>query len=139
MKNNFDYIIVGSGAAGLTTALTLRNAGNVAIFTKKNPSDSSTNLAQGGMAAMIGEGDQADWHIEDTMKAGDFHNKKEAVKLLVKNSQEAFKEGNKKGKGMDENHAKMVSQKTGASCNIYFRGYTLARQDYRNILRRSKI
>src|SRR3989339_951450 len=90
MKNNFDYIVIGSGIAGLTTALTLADSGKVAIFTKKNPSDSSTNLAQGGMAAMIGEGDQADWHIEDTMKAGDFHNKKEAVKLLVKNSQEAL-------------------------------------------------
>ena len=76
MKNNFDYIIIGSGIAGLTTALTLGDSGSVAIFTKKNPSDSATNLAQGGMAAMIGEGDQADWHVEDTMKAGDFHIKK---------------------------------------------------------------
>jgi len=89
MKNNFDYIIVGSGIAGLTTALTLSNSGNVAIFTKKNPSDSSTNLAQGGMAAMIGKGDQADWHIEDTMKAGAFHNKKSAVSLLIKDSHNA--------------------------------------------------
>ena len=47
MKNNFDYIVVGSGIAGLTTALTLSNFGRVAVFTKKNPSDSSTNLAQG--------------------------------------------------------------------------------------------
>ncbi|MFA6016776.1 MAG: L-aspartate oxidase [Patescibacteria group bacterium] len=90
MKNKFDYIIIGSGIAGLTTALTLGDLGSVAIFTKKNPSDSSTNLAQGGMAAMIGEGDQADWHVEDTMKAGDFHNKKKAVALLVKNSKEAL-------------------------------------------------
>ena len=90
MKNNFDYIIIGSGIAGLTTALTLGDSGSVAIFTKKNPSDSATNLAQGGMAAMIGEGDQADWHVEDTMKAGDFHNKKEAVYFLVKNSKEAL-------------------------------------------------
>ncbi|MFA6390648.1 MAG: L-aspartate oxidase [Patescibacteria group bacterium] len=90
MKNNFDHIIIGSGIAGLTTALTLADSGEIAIFTKKNSSDSSTNLAQGGIAAMIGEGDQADWHIEDTMKAGDFHNKREAVKLLVKNSREAL-------------------------------------------------
>lgn len=90
MKNNFDYIIIGSGIAGLTTALTLGDSGSVAIFTKKNPSDSSTNLAQGGMAAMIGKGDQADWHIGDTMKSGDFHNKKEAVSFLVKNSKEAL-------------------------------------------------
>jgi len=90
MKNNFDYIIIGSGIAGLTAALTLGNAGNIAIFTKKNPTDSSTNLAQGGMAAMIGDGDRSNWHIEDTMKSGDFHNKKKAVSLLVKNSREAL-------------------------------------------------
>jgi len=90
MKNNFDYIIIGSGIAGLTTALTLGNSANIAIFTKKNPADSSTNLAQGGVAAMINKGDRADWHIEDTLKAGDYHNKKKAVSLLVKNSQEAL-------------------------------------------------
>lgn len=90
MKNKFDHIVIGSGIAGLTTALTLADSGKVAIFTKKNPSDTSTNLAQGGMAAMIGDGDQADWHVEDTIKAGDFHNKKKAVKLLVKNSKSAL-------------------------------------------------
>ncbi len=89
MKNNFDYIVVGSGIAGLTTALTLSSSGSVAIFTKRNPSDSSTNLAQGGMAAMLGKGDRVEWHFEDTLKAGDFHNKKSAVSLLVKNSLEA--------------------------------------------------
>jgi len=90
MKNNFDYIIIGSGIAGLTTALTLVNSGNIAIFTKKNPSDTSTNLAQGGMAAMVGKDDRAEWHIEDTLRAGGFHNKKTAVSLLVKNSNEAL-------------------------------------------------
>ncbi len=90
MKNKFDYIIIGSGLAGLTTALTLRNSDSVAIFTKKNPSDSSTNLAQGGMAAMTAKNDRAGWHVEDTIKAGDYHNKKKAVSLLVKNSREAF-------------------------------------------------
>ena len=90
MKNKFDYILIGSGLAGLTTALTLGDLRNVAIYTKKNPSDSSTNLAQGGMAAMIDKGDRADWHVEDTLKAGDYHNKKKAVSLLVKNSQEAL-------------------------------------------------
>jgi len=90
MKNKFDYIIIGTGLAGLTTALTLGDSENIAIFTKKNPSDSATNLAQGGMAAMVGENDWADWHIKDTLKAGDYHNKKKAVTLLVKNSREAL-------------------------------------------------
>ena len=90
MKNNFDYIIIGSGIAGLTTALTLSDSENVAIFTKKNPTDSATNLAQGGMAAMIGEGDQADLHIEDTMKAGDFHNKKKPSPFLSKKAMKPY-------------------------------------------------
>jgi L-aspartate oxidase len=90
MKNKFDYIVIGSGLAGLTTALTLEDLGNVAIFTKKNPADSATNLAQGGMAAMNGKGDRADWHVKDTLKAGDYHNKKKAVSFLVKNSREAL-------------------------------------------------
>lgn len=90
MKNNFDYIVIGSGIAGLTTALNLTGSGSVAIFTKKDPSDSATGLAQGGMAAMAGKGDREEWYIEDTVKAGDFHNKKDSVKFLVKNSQEAL-------------------------------------------------
>jgi len=90
MKNNFDYIIIGSGIAGLTTALTLGDSKNVAVFTKKNPSDSSTNLAQGGVAAMVGKDDREEWHVEDTMRAGNFHNKKKAVSFLVKNSREAL-------------------------------------------------
>jgi L-aspartate oxidase len=103
MKNNFDYIVIGSGIAGLTTALTLSSFGSVAIFTKKNPSDSSTNLAQGGMAAMLGKGDKVEWHIEDTLKAGDFHNKKNAVSLLVKNSLRAYHWLKKQGVLFDAN------------------------------------
>ncbi len=90
MKNKFDYIIIGSGLAGLTTALTLEDSGSVAIITKKNRFDSSTNLAQGGVAAMIDKKDRINWHVEDTLKAGDYHNKKNAVTLLVKNSREAI-------------------------------------------------
>ena len=90
MKNKFDYIIIGSGLAGLTVALTLKDSGSVAILTKKNPSDSASNLAQGGIAGVIDKKDRAAWHIEDTLKAGDYHNKKAAVIYLVKNSQKAI-------------------------------------------------
>ncbi len=90
MKNKFDYIIIGSGLAGLTVALTLKDSGSVAILTKKNPSDSASNLAQGGIAGVIDKKDRAAWHTEDTLKAGDYHNKKSAVAYLVKNSREAI-------------------------------------------------
>ncbi len=89
MKNNFDFIIIGSGLAGLTTALTL-GSGAVAIITKKNRFDSSTNLAQGGVAAMVNKKDKISWHVKDTLKVGDYHNKKNAVMLLVKNSRDAI-------------------------------------------------
>ena len=90
MKNKFDYIIIGSGLAGLTTALTLDSSSEVAIITKKKSTDSSTNLAQGGVAAMLDKNDKISWHVEDTLKAGDHHNDVKAVNLLVKNSREAI-------------------------------------------------
>ena len=90
MKNKFDYIIIGSGLAGLTTALILSGSGSVAVITKKKRFDSSTNLAQGGVAAVIGKKDSIAWHVEDTLRVGQYHNKKTAVTLLVKNSRAAI-------------------------------------------------
>ncbi len=89
MKNKFDAIIVGSGIAGLTTALSLPDTSSVALVTKTNLSEGSTLLAQGGIAAVIQKNDSVRLHTHDTLRAGDFHNKKKAVSLLSKKSFEA--------------------------------------------------
>jgi L-aspartate oxidase len=82
-SNYYDYIIIGSGIAGLYTALLAREHGSVLIITKGGIDDCNTKHAQGGIAAPIGRNDSWELHFKDTMKAGDGLCDPEAVKLLV--------------------------------------------------------
>ena len=66
----FDFIVLGSGIAGLTFALKAAAQGRVAIITKKNRADSNTNWAQGGIASVTSRQDSFDLHIRDTVVAG---------------------------------------------------------------------
>jgi len=71
-ESEYDFVIVGSGIAGLSFALNVAKAGHrVAIFTKKDKAESNTNYAQGGIAAVTSAGDDLDKHVEDTLDAGD--------------------------------------------------------------------
>jgi L-aspartate oxidase len=67
---HFDYIILGSGIAGLTFALKVAPRGRVAIITKKNRAESNTNYAQGGIAAVTSKEDSVEIHVRDTLQAG---------------------------------------------------------------------
>jgi L-aspartate oxidase len=78
-----DYIIVGSGIAGLRAAIALAPVGRVLILTKADPAESNTGYAQGGIAAALGPGDSPDLHAEDTFKAGDGLCDERAVRVLV--------------------------------------------------------
>ncbi|NTW50883.1 MAG: FAD-dependent oxidoreductase, partial [Chlorobiales bacterium] len=79
-----DILVLGSGIAGLFFALEASRLGEVIIITKKESSDSNTNWAQGGIAAVIDEKDSYDLHIADTLNAGAGLCKREAVEVLVK-------------------------------------------------------
>ncbi|MBM3166785.1 MAG: L-aspartate oxidase [Chloroflexi bacterium] len=81
--NSYDYIIVGSGIAGLYTALLAKEAGSVLLLTKGSIEDCNTRHAQGGIAAAIGKNDSADLHFQDTIAAGDGLCDIEAVRILV--------------------------------------------------------
>ncbi|MDD5704129.1 MAG: FAD-dependent oxidoreductase [Dehalococcoidales bacterium] len=81
--NRYDYVIVGSGIAGLYTALLAHEKGSVLIITKGSIDDCNTKYAQGGIAAPIGINDSTQLHFKDTMKAGDGLNDPEAVKILA--------------------------------------------------------
>jgi L-aspartate oxidase len=82
-SNYYDYIIVGSGIAGLYTALLAKEQGSVAILTKGSIDDCNTKHAQGGVAAAIGKNDSPDLHFKDTIAAGDGLCDEEAVRILV--------------------------------------------------------
>src|SRR5580765_2632794 len=66
----FDFLILGSGIAGLTFALKVAPHGRVAIITKKNKAESNTNYAQGGVAAVTSKEDSFELHVRDTLEAG---------------------------------------------------------------------
>lgn len=79
----FDYIVLGSGIAGLFFALKAAKNGKVAIITKKAASDSNTNRAQGGIAAVTSKEDTFEMHIRDTLIAGAGLCNEEAVRTIV--------------------------------------------------------
>lgn len=87
-----DVIVVGSGIAGLTTALQARTYGlSVLIVTKSRVDEGSTKWAQGGIAAALGPGDTPDQHLKDTLVAGAQLCDEEAVRVLVTEGPEAVR------------------------------------------------
>lgn len=103
-----DFLIIGSGVAGLSLALGLADHGSVYIVTKKDLVDSNTNLAQGGIASVLGPTDSFELHIEDTLRAGDGLCRREIVEMVVRdgparirNLQELGVPFSKKQSGLD--------------------------------------
>src|SRR5262245_45983904 len=79
-----DFIVVGSGIAGLRAAIEIATAQReVVLLTKDLPTDSNTEYAQGGIAAALGEEDEIALHERDTIAAGDGLCDPEAVRILV--------------------------------------------------------
>jgi len=81
--NHYDYIIVGSGIAGLYIALLAIERGSVLILTKGSIDDCNTKYAQGGIAVAMGKDDSPELHFNDTIAAGDGLCDTEAVRILT--------------------------------------------------------
>ena len=80
-----DFLIIGSGIAGLSFALKAATLGTVTLVTKKSQIDSATNLAQGGIAAVLAADDTYEMHIQDTLRSGAGICIKDIVRLVVEN------------------------------------------------------
>lgn len=78
-----DFLVIGSGIAGLSFALKVAELGSVVIITKKGDCESSTNYAQGGIAGALGADDSRDRHVEDTLAAGDGICHEDVVRMVV--------------------------------------------------------
>ena len=87
-----DVVVIGSGIAGLTTALQARRLGSVMVVTKDILSAGSTQWAQGGIAAALGPGDTPEQHLHDTLVAGAGLCDEEAVRTMVSEGPEAVRE-----------------------------------------------
>ena len=90
MSAPYDVIIVGSGAAGLSAAISLAEKHKVLVLAKGSLTGGSTAWAQGGIAAVLDAGDTFDNHIDDTMIAGGGLNRKETVEFVIENAPEAI-------------------------------------------------
>lgn len=85
-----NFLVIGSGISGLNFALNAAKKGKVIIVTKKKIVDSSTNFAQGGIAAVLDKTDNYKAHVEDTLEAGCYHNNRSSVEFMVKNAASAI-------------------------------------------------
>ncbi|HEX6791241.1 MAG TPA: L-aspartate oxidase [Candidatus Krumholzibacteria bacterium] len=79
-----DFLIIGSGVAGLSLALNLAEAGRVTLVTKKELTDSNTNYAQGGVAAVMGIDDDPSLHVADTLSTGAGLCRPDVVEMVVR-------------------------------------------------------
>src|SRR5271167_1270054 len=87
-REHVDYLVLGSGIAGLSFALEAGRHGSVAILAKKQRHEGSTQYAQGGIATVLGRDDDFDAHIADTLEAGAGLCHRDAVEVTVREGPE---------------------------------------------------
>jgi L-aspartate oxidase len=92
MERKTDFLIIGSGVAGLSLALKVADFGHVTVVTKKEVMESNSSQAQGGIASVFSEVDSFDLHIQDTLAAGDYLSNREVVEMVVKNGPDRIRE-----------------------------------------------
>jgi L-aspartate oxidase len=92
MKKRTDFLVLGSGIAGLMFALKASQYGKVCIVTKSTLEESNTRYAQGGIAAVFREPDNYEKHVNDTLIAGDGFCNEEVVRMVVSEAPERIKD-----------------------------------------------
>jgi len=92
MKKRTDFLVLGSGIAGLSFALKASKFGKVSIVTKGKLEDTNTRYAQGGIAAVFREPDNFEKHVQDTLIAGDGCCNEEVVRMVVREAPERIKD-----------------------------------------------
>ena len=92
MTYKYDYLIIGSGVAGMSFALKVADTGKVALVCKSSLDEANTDLAQGGVASVTNlEVDNFEKHIHDTMVAGDWLSDPKAVEQVITQAPEQIK------------------------------------------------
>ncbi len=92
MEYHSDFLVVGSGVAGLLFAIKTADHGRVHLLTKRNMQESNTAYAQGGIASVFGQEDSFDLHISDTLASGDGLCHEDVVQMVVRQAPERIRE-----------------------------------------------
>ncbi len=92
MTRDYDFVVLGSGVAGLTFAAEAARHGSVAVLSKRARSEGNTFYAQGGIAAVLSSGDTFGEHIEDTLIAGAGLNRRDVVEITVREGPERLRQ-----------------------------------------------
>jgi L-aspartate oxidase len=109
-----DYLVLGSGIAGLRAAIALARSGGVLVVTKAQPSESNTGYAQGGVAVALGPDDDADLHLTDTLTAGAGSVARPAARVLVEEGPERIRELASWGARFDREEGRLHFTREGA-------------------------
>ena len=91
MQRTTDFLVIGSGVAGLSFALEASEHGSVIVVSKRDAEESNTKWAQGGIAAVLDATDTFEAHVEDTLIAGASLNHRETVKICVEEGPERIR------------------------------------------------
>jgi L-aspartate oxidase len=114
MTTTYDYVIVGSGIAGLYAAILAREHGSVLVLTKGSIDDCNTRWAQGGIAAPIGAGDSPEEHLRDTIEAGAGLVDEEAARVLTSEAADRIRDLVALGVPFDTIHGEIALGMEGA-------------------------
>jgi L-aspartate oxidase len=109
-----DFIVLGGGIAGIRAAIELAPKGRVLVLTKDDLYESSTEYAQGGIAAALSEDDEVTLHLHDTLRAGDGLCREEAVRILVEEGPQQIHQLIEWGMHFDRNGTKLAFTREGA-------------------------
>ena len=113
-NQHVDFLVLGSGIAGVRAAVTLAAKGRVLILTKGDVFESNTCYAQGGIAVALGEDDEVCLHLHDTLRAGDGLCREDAVRVLVEEGPRLIHELIEWGMRFDRNGTKLAFTREGA-------------------------
>lgn len=112
--NGWDFVVLGGGIAGMRAAIELARGGRVLVLAKDDLYESSTEYAQGGIAAALGEDDEVTLHLHDTLMAGDGLCREEAVRVLVEEGPEQILQLIDWNMRFDRNGTKLAFTREGA-------------------------
>ncbi|MGH9803778.1 MAG: L-aspartate oxidase [Candidatus Acidiferrales bacterium] len=136
-----DYLVIGSGIAGLRAAVELAAAGEVLVLTKSSPTESATQYAQGGIAAALSDEDRIFLHYKDTLSAGDGLCHEAAVKAMVEEGPNCIQELIDWGTAFDREGTKLAFTREGAHSRsrvLHAQGDSTGREILRVLIARAR-